>query len=81
MNIFHVWENLVRGQVTLGERAFGQILTLSDYPSYDLNAEVPMLIWPTIFQIFACNWLQRVFGFNVVYEGILISIMPQKLKY
>ncbi len=35
---------LLRGQVTLGERAFGQILTLSDYPSYDLNAEVPMLI-------------------------------------
>ena len=24
---------LLRGQVTLGERAFGQILTLSDYPS------------------------------------------------
>ena len=33
-NILHLLcKYLLRGQVTLGERAFGQILTLSDYPS------------------------------------------------
>ena len=33
--------------------------------SYGLNAEVPMLIRPTILEIFAWNWLHRVFGFTV----------------
>ena len=35
--------------------------------NYELNAEVPKLIQPTILQIFARNWLHRVFGFTEVH--------------
>ncbi len=35
--------------------------------NYELNTEVPMLIQPTILEIFAENWLHRVFGFTVVW--------------
>ena len=31
---------LLGGRLTLGERAFGQILTLSDHPSWDLKKSV-----------------------------------------
>ena len=35
IHILHILcKYLLRGRVTLGERAFGQILTLSDHPSF-----------------------------------------------